>query len=179
MSLPRIFLIGPMGSGKTTLGRRVAESLGREFIDLDDELEARCGVEVAVIFEIEGEAGFREREHALLAEVAEGRGRVIATGGGSVLREDNRQVLRNNGLVVWLKASVAQQLKRLERDRRRPLLAAPDRKERLTRMAEQRNPLYASVADLVFESRNLPLARMAKALEQTLKDHWAETDVHS
>lgn len=174
-----IFLIGPMGSGKTTLGRRVAESLGREFIDLDDELEARCGVEVAVIFEIEGEAGFREREHALLAEVAEGRGRIIATGGGSVLREDNRQVLRDHGLVVWLKASVAQQLKRLERDRRRPLLAAPDRKERLMRMAEQRNPLYASVADLVFESRNLPLARMAKALEQTLKDHWAETDVHS
>jgi shikimate kinase len=174
-----IFLIGPMGSGKTTLGRRVAESLEREFIDLDDELEARCGVEVAVIFEIEGEAGFREREHALLAEVAEGRGRIIATGGGAVLREDNRQVLRDSGLVVWLKASVAQQLKRLERDRRRPLLAAPDRKERLMRMAEQRNPLYASVADLVFESRNLPLARMAKALEQTLKDHWAETDVHS
>jgi shikimate kinase len=174
-----IFLIGPMGSGKTTLGRRLAAALGREFIDLDDELEARCGVEVAVIFEIEGEAGFREREHALLAEVAEGRGRIIATGGGAVLREDNRQVLRDSGLVVWLKASVAQQLKRLERDRRRPLLAAPDRKERLMRMAEQRNPLYASVADLVFESRNLPLARMAKALEQTLKDHWAETDVHS
>lgn len=174
-----IFLIGPMGSGKTTLGRRVAESLGRKFIDLDEELEKRCGVEVAVIFEIEGEAGFREREHALLAEIAEGHGRVVATGGGSVLREDNRSILRNGGLVVWMKTSVAQQLKRLERDRRRPLLAAPDREEKLIRMAAERNPLYAGVADLVFESRNLPLARMATALEQTLKDHWAGTDVHS
>ncbi len=173
-----IFLIGPMGSGKTTLGRRVAAALDREFIDLDEELERRCGVEVAVIFEIEGEAGFREREHALLAEVAAGRGRVVATGGGSVLREDNRALLRGNGLVVWLDTSVAQQLKRLERDRRRPLLAAPDRHDRLTRMAEQRNPIYRGLADVVFESRNLPPPRMAKALEETLKEHWAEDDVH-
>ncbi len=166
-----IFLIGPMGSGKTTLGRRVAPALGMEFIDLDEELEKRCGVEVAVIFEIEGEAGFRDREHALLAEVAQGSGRVIATGGGAVLREDNRAVLRAGGLVVWLNASVAQQLKRLERDKRRPLLAAPDRRERLTRMADQRNPIYAEVADIVFESKNLPLHRMAQALEQTIRRH--------
>jgi shikimate kinase len=169
-----IFLIGPMGSGKTTLGRRLAAALGREFIDLDEELERRCGVEVTVIFEIEGEAGFREREHALLAEIAAGRDRVVATGGGSVLREDNRALLRDNGLVVWLDTSVAQQLKRLERDRRRPLLAAPDRRERLTRMAEERNPIYRGLADVVFESRNLPPPRMAKALEETLKEHWAE-----
>lgn len=179
-----IFLIGPMGSGKTTLGRRVARALGREFLDLDEELERRCGVEVNVIFEIEGEAGFREREHALLAEVAAERGRVIATGGGSVLREDNRALLKDNGLVVWLDANVAQQLKRLERDRRRPLLAAPDRRERLIRMAELRNPIYAGLADVVFESRNLPLPRMAKALEETIRNHSTEhhsteDDVHS
>ena len=163
-----------MGSGKTTLGRRIAPALDLEFLDLDEELERRCGVEVSVIFEIEGESGFREREHALLAEIASDHGRVVATGGGSVLREDNRQLLRDHGLVVWLNASVAQQLKRLERDKRRPLLAAPDRRERLTRMAEQRNPLYNEVADLMFESRNLPLHRMASALEEAIRTRLAE-----
>lgn len=171
-----IFLVGPMGSGKTTLGRRIAPALDLEFLDLDEELERRCGVEVAVIFEIEGEAGFRDREHALLAEIASGHGRVVATGGGSVLRKDNRELFRGRGLVVWLNASVAQQLKRLERDKRRPLLAAPDRSERLTRMAEQRDPLYKEVADLMFESRNLPLHRMAGALEQSIRSHLADQE---
>jgi shikimate kinase len=166
-----IFLIGPMGSGKTSLGRRVAPRLGLNFIDLDEELERRCGVEVAVIFEIEGEAGFRERERELLAEIASGCGQLVATGGGSVLDPRNREVLRRNGLVVWLRTSVDQQLRRLERDRRRPLLAAPDRRERLTRMAELRNPLYAETAELVFESRNRPMAAMAEALHDRIRGH--------
>jgi len=160
-----------MGSGKTTLGRRVSEALGRGFIDLDEELERRCGVEVAVIFEIEGEAGFRERERDLLAEVAGRRGLLVATGGGSVLDSRNREMMRASGTVVWLRTSVAQQLKRLERDRRRPLLAAPDRRRRLAAMAAERNPIYAELADLVFESRNRPLPRMAEALEQALRGH--------
>ena len=160
-----------MGSGKTSLGRRVAPRLGLNFIDLDEELERRCGVEVAVIFEIEGEAGFRERERELLAEIASGCGQLVATGGGSVLDPRNREVLRRNGLVVWLRTSVDQQLRRLERDRRRPLLAAPDRRERLTRMAELRNPLYAETAELVFESRNRPMAAMAEALHDRIRGH--------
>jgi len=164
-----IFLIGPMGSGKTTLGRRIAPKLGYDFIDLDEELEKRCGVEVAVIFEIEGEQGFRERESGLLAEIAARRGQLIATGGGSVLSEANRDVIRTNGIVVWLKTSVSQQIHRLERDKRRPLLAAPDRRTRLTAMAEQRNPIYASLANLVFESQNRPLIQMAGALERTIR----------
>jgi len=168
-----IFLIGPMGSGKTSLGRRVAPRLGLDFIDLDEELERRCGVEVAVIFEIEGEAGFRERERELLAEVASGRGRLVATGGGSVLDPRNREVLHAHGLVVWLRTSVDQQLRRLERDRRRPLLAAPDRRERLTRMAEQRNPLYQEAAHLIFESRNRPMPAMAEALHECIRAHLA------
>lgn len=168
-SIQNIFLVGPMGSGKTSLGRRVAPALGLEFIDLDEELERRCGVEVAVIFEIEGEAGFRERERDLLAKVAARSGQLIATGGGSVLDPCNREVIRNHGVAVWLRTSVEQQLRRLERDRRRPLLAAPDRRERLTRMAEQRNPLYAEVADLVFESQNRPMPVMANVLEQKIR----------
>lgn len=159
-----------MGSGKTTLGRRVAEALGREFIDLDEELERRCGVEVAVIFEIEGETGFRERERDLIAEVARHHGLLVATGGGSVLDSRNRDAMRASGTIVWLKTSVAQQLRRLERDRRRPLLAAPDRRQRLTVLAAERDPIYAGLADLVFESQNRPLPRMAEALEQTLRD---------
>lgn len=162
-------MIGPMGSGKTTLGRRIAPKLGLEFIDVDEELEKRCGVEVAVIFEIEGEQGFRERESNLLAEIAGTPGQLIATGGGSVLNERNREVLRANGRVVWLKTTVGQQIRRLERDKRRPLLATPDRHKRLTEMAEQRNPVYASLADLVFESQNRPLVQMADALERTIR----------
>ncbi|MEX0915740.1 MAG: shikimate kinase, partial [Wenzhouxiangellaceae bacterium] len=123
LSVENIFLIGPMGSGKTTLGRRIAPRLGYEFIDVDEELEKRCGVEVAVIFEIEGEQGFRERESGLLAEIAANRGQLIATGGGSILNEHNRDIIRANGKVVWLKTSVDQQIRRLERDKRRPLLA--------------------------------------------------------
>jgi len=165
-----IILIGPMGSGKTTLGRRIAHRFGLDFIDVDEELERRCGVEVAVIFEIEGEAGFRERESRLLAEIAGGSGQLIATGGGSVLAPANREVIRQNGLVVWLNATVDQQIRRLERDKRRPLLAAPDRRQRLTALAEQRNPVYASIADVVFDSSNRSLPRMADALERTIRD---------
>ena len=167
--MENIFLIGPMGSGKTSLGRRVAPNLGYAFIDLDEELENRCGVEVAVIFDIEGEQGFRERESKLLAEVAANRNQLIATGGGSVLAVPNREVIKANGAVVWLKTSVDQQIRRLERDKRRPLLAAPDRRQRLTTMAAQRDPIYAALADVVFESSNRPLVQMAGALERTIR----------
>ncbi|MEM1080010.1 MAG: shikimate kinase [Pseudomonadota bacterium] len=166
-----VILIGPMGSGKTTLGRRLAPLLNRRFIDLDDELERRCGVEVAVVFEIEGEAGFRKRESALLAELVQQRDLVLATGGGSVLDEGNRRLMQANGLIVWLNTSVAQQLRRLERDRRRPLLAASDREQRLMAMAEERNPIYRSMAKVEFISKNLPLPRMAHALHNTVRDY--------
>lgn len=167
----RIFLIGPMGSGKTTVGRHLARRLGMEFLDLDLELQDRCGVEVAVIFDIEGEAGFRQRESALLDELTRRDGLVLATGGGSVLNEDNRRMLTERGLVVYLQTSVEQQLRRLERDKQRPLLQAPDRRRRLQELAENRNPIYESCADLVIRSSNISPAAMAAAVMRQVKAH--------
>jgi shikimate kinase len=137
-----------MGAGKTTVGRLIAELFRMPFIDLDHEIEAHTGAAVGLIFELEGEAGFRRRESAMLAGLAARHGIVLATGGGAVLDAENRRVLRENGFVIWLDADVDAQLARLARDRQRPLLQAPDRRERLERLARERNPLYAEVADL-------------------------------
>ncbi len=145
---PNLFLIGPMGAGKSTVGRHLAERLRWPFVDLDHEIEVQTGAAIPLIFELEGERGFRERERLLLAQCAAREGIVLATGGGAVLDADNRVLLRTRGYVVWLDASVDVQLARLERDRQRPLLRTPDRRERLTEMATLRNPLYAEIADL-------------------------------
>ncbi len=167
----RVFLIGPMGSGKTTVGRRLARRLGMDFLDLDLELQARCGVEVAVIFDIEGESGFRQRESALLDELSQRNGLVLATGGGSVLSAENRRMLTERGLVVYLQTSVDQQLKRLERDKQRPLLQAPDRRQRLTDLAEQRDPIYLSCADLVVRSSSISPPAMAANVARRIRQH--------
>lgn len=147
-----LFLIGPMGAGKSTVGRHVAERLSLPFVDLDHEIELRTGASIPLIFELEGEAGFREREHALLAELALREGIVLATGGGAILDVRNRQILRERGFVVWLDSDVEVQLERLARDRQRPLLRTADRRERLESLALERNPLYAEVADLRLRS---------------------------
>lgn len=171
----RLFLIGPMGSGKTTVGRYLARRLGLEFLDLDQEIERRCGVEVSRIFDIEGEAGFRSRETAMLDELSQRNGILLATGGGSVLSGRNRNMLSSRGLVVWLNTSVDQQLKRLERDQRRPLLQAPDRRERLQGLADARNPLYGECAHLVVKSANISPVQMAARAERQIKSHLEET----
>lgn len=172
----RIFLIGPMGSGKTTVGRRLARRLGLDFLDLDLELQQRCGVEVAVIFDIEGETGFRQRESALLDELTRRDHLVLATGGGSVLEADNRRMLTERGLVVYLRTSVDQQLRRLERDKQRPLLQAPDRRRRLGDLAEARNPFYEACADLVVDSASISPLAMARTVEDALREHCNETN---
>jgi shikimate kinase len=159
-----------MGSGKTTLGRRVAEQLGLQFIDCDEEIERRTGASVNLIFDIEGEAGFRTRETALLRELSKRDDVLIATGGGVVKTEENRALLRERGLVVWLPATVKQQLRRLEKDRKRPLLQAPDRQERLEKLAKERNPLYAEVAHLTYRSRDRNVERAAQDLASVLED---------
>jgi shikimate kinase len=125
---PNLFLIGPMGAGKTTVGRQLAELFRMPFLDLDQEIEARTGAPVGLIFEVEGEEGFRRREAALLAELAARNGLVLATGGGAVLADESRRRLRARGFVIWLDARVEAQLARLSRDRQRPLLQSGDRR---------------------------------------------------
>jgi shikimate kinase len=167
-----IFLIGPMGSGKTTLGRRVAAELGLKFVDADQELERQTGVSVNLIFDIEGETGFRERETKMLREVTALDGVLVATGGGAILSEVNRDLLRENGFVVWLKTTVEQQLRRLGRDKARPLLQTRDREHRLRSLARVRDPLYAEVADLVFETSNRKAKLVAGELAATIRTEW-------
>lgn len=163
-----VFLVGPMGAGKTSIGRLLARELDLCFVDLDEAIVARTGASVALIFEVEGESGFRDRESAMLAEVAQRSGQVVATGGGVVLRAENRRRMRDHGVVVHLDVSVDEQLARLARDTTRPLLATPDREARLRAMAAERGPLYADAADLRFSTRgSTPLAsarRLAEAL---------------
>ena len=173
---PNLFLVGPMGAGKSTVGRHVAESLHLPFVDLGHEIEAHTGATIPLIFELEGEAGFRERERTLLAECSARSGIVLATGGGAVLDARSRDALRTRGFVAWLDADVDAQLARLARDRQRPLLRAPDRRERLLEMAALRNPFYAEIADLRLPSsvhRNSTQA--AQDLLARLHAQWQRT----
>jgi shikimate kinase len=169
-----LILVGPMGAGKTTIGRRLGKRFGLAFVDLDREIEQRCGARIPLIFEHEGEAGFREREHSALTEVlaSSGAGLLLATGGGAVLRADNRALLQAGGFVVWLRTSVGEQLKRLRNDGSRPLLAVPDREQRLLAMAELRDPLYRQVCDLVFESNQPNIGAAAERLARVLERRW-------
>lgn len=153
-----------MGAGKTTIGRGLARALRREFIDLDHELEARCGVRVPVIFEIEGEAGFRRREAAALQECTQRRQIILATGGGAVLAAENRQALRERGIVIYLRASVEELFRRTSRDRNRPLLATADPRATLRELMVAREPLYNEVADLVIDTGSMPIATLVKSL---------------
>lgn len=147
-----IFLIGMMGVGKTTVGRLLAQATGLAFIDCDRELQARAGASIATIFEVEGEEGFRRREAALLEELTQRRGIVLATGGGAVLRGDNRRALRERGLVVYLHSTVDEILRRTRRDGTRPLLQTENPRARIEQLLHEREPLYRQAAHLSFQS---------------------------
>lgn len=144
-----VFLVGMMGAGKTTVGRLLAQQTGRIFIDSDEEIQQRCGVTIPHIFDVEGEAGFRQREANVIRDLVQRDNIVLATGGGAVLNEQNREALRLNGLVVYLKSSVHDLWLRTRHDRNRPLLQTDDPRARLRSLYEQRDPLYTEVADLV------------------------------
>jgi shikimate kinase len=170
---PNLFFVGPMGAGKTTIGRRVADLLGMPFLDLDHEIEEHTGATIPLIFDVEGENGFRQREQAVLAELAARSGIVLATGGGAVLAEENRRLLHTRGFVVYLETTIEDQIARLARDRKRPLLAAPDRRERLRTLAAVRNPLYHEVADLtVPASHHRNVTTLARQLVSELDERW-------
>lgn len=170
-----LFLIGPMGAGKTSIGRRLAAIIGLPFIDLDHAIEDRAGVSVALTFELEGEAGFRKRESSLLAELVQMRGVILATGGGAILAPDNRELLKSNGFVLWLDADVNAQLNRLRNDRSRPLLAVEDRRTRLDKLAIERNPLYEMTADLRIAASGMgSSASLARHVSTLLSRHWQQ-----
>jgi shikimate kinase len=172
MNEQHIFLVGPMGVGKTTVGKQLSGLLHRPFVDVDAEIESRCGADIQWIFDMEGEKGFRERESKVLEDIiASNPSSVIATGGGVVLSGKNRQLLHANGQVIYLSASKEQLYERMRRDKSRPLLQVEDREKVITQLLEVRDPLYREVADVVFSSEGGSAARVANILLDELSKH--------
>jgi len=147
-----IFLVGPMGAGKSAVGRQLARTLHLTFMDSDDEIESRTGVDIPFIFEKEGEAGFRKREAAAIDDLTKIDGVVLATGGGAIVDAQSRSHLGGRGFVVYLYTTVEQQFARTNRGRERPMLENGDRREILESLLEQRDPLYREIADLVVDT---------------------------
>jgi shikimate kinase len=167
-----IYLVGMMGAGKTTVGKLLARRLKRRFIDADHEIERRCGVRIPVIFDIEGEAGFRSREAQVIAELSALDGIVLATGGGAVLAPENRRLLASRGTVVYLRATPTDLYQRVRHDKNRPLLANADPLARLQELYKQRDPLYLEVADLVVETGRQNVQTLARELVAKLEERW-------
>lgn len=163
-----LFLIGPMGAGKSAVGRQLARMLHMTFIDTDDEIEARTGVDIAFIFEKEGEDGFRKRESKVIDELTQREGVVLATGGGAVVDPQNRNFLGARGFVVYLHTTVDQQLERTQRGRHRPLLESDDPRQVLEDLMASRDPQYREIADLTIETDR----RKVKAVANEIVDHF-------
>ena len=170
-----LFIVGPTGAGKTSIGRRLAEHYQLAFVDLDQEIERHCGVPVSTVFELEGEAGFRHRESDMLDHCTQPQGIVLATGAGAVLEPVNRQRLAARGYVRWLQAGIEQQLERLARDTKRPLLAGEDRRAKLTAMREVREPLYRELADLVLPDEHESVHAATQRAIALIDTHWNRT----
>ncbi len=164
-----------MGAGKTSVGRVLATRFGKTFYDCDHEIERRTGVKIPVIFEFEGEEGFRVREAAALRDLVALDGIVLATGGGAVLLAENRSLLTANGTVVYLRASLADLWHRTRHDRNRPLLQTRDPYGKLEQLFVQRDPLYLEVATLTVDTSNQSVRSLAHMLEQRLRVHFKET----
>ena len=160
-----------MGSGKSTIGNIIAKRLHREFRDSDHFIEKRTGVDIARIFDIEGEAGFRERESNALNELLSENNRVIATGGGSVLRMENQNLLKQKGYIIFLDTSVSQQMQRLQRDKKRPLLQTENPRERLEALLTERRSIYLDLADLAIKTDKRVARRLAADIISQLPEN--------
>jgi len=164
----RIFLVGPMGAGKTTIGRQLAQALGLEFEDTDQEIQRRTGVDIPTIFEYEGEEGFRKREMKAIEEMVEQDNVVLATGGGAVTQPENRRLLAARGYVIYLSCSPEQQYERTYKDKNRPLLQTGDPLEMLKALNAERDPQYREIADLVVSTEG----RSAQAVVKEVMRHF-------
>lgn len=163
-----IFLVGLMGAGKTTIGKSLANRLDKAFIDSDHEIQKRTGVNIPVIFDIEGEAGFRKRESEILRELVKLENIVLATGGGAVLDKENRELLKQNGTVVYLRATVDDLWRRTRHDKNRPLLQTPDPHAKLCELYTQRDPIYCETAHIIVETGKQSAHSLVQQIEQKL-----------
>ena len=160
-----IFLIGPMGAGKSTIGRQLAQQLSMDFVDSDSEIEQRAGADISWIFDIEGEEGFRKREERIINELTQRQGVVLSTGGGSILSKENRNYLSSRGIVIYLQTTVEKQVERTQRDKKRPLLQdVEDPRKVLEELAKIRNPLYAEIADITLPTDEQSAKLMANQI---------------
>lgn len=165
-----IFLVGPMGAGKTTIGKQLAAAKDLDFYDSDHEIEARTGVTIPHIFDIEGEEGFRRREEDMIDELTQKQNIVLATGGGAVIREINRQRLKSRGTVIYLYADIEQLLERTSRDKNRPLLQNDNPRQKLEELMATRDPLYREVADLIINTEEQVVGSVVNHILQKLPD---------
>lgn len=159
-----IFLIGPMGAGKSTIGRALAKELKLEFYDTDEVIEERTGASISWIFDVEGEEGFRRREQRVIEELTQKSNIVLATGGGVVMTPENRNALAGRGTVIYLRTSLAQQFERTKRDTKRPLLQTPNLEGRLEVLRDEREPFYEELADVHFETDKLTVKAVANKI---------------
>ncbi|AWH88566.1 MULTISPECIES: shikimate kinase AroK [Limnobaculum] len=165
-----IFLIGPMGAGKSTIGRQLAQQLNMEFVDSDHEIERRTGADIAWVFDVEGEEGFRDREEKVINELTEKQGIVLATGGGSVKSKETRNRLSARGIVVYLETTIEKQLARTQRDKKRPLLQVDTPREVLEALALERNPLYEEIADVTIQTDDQSAKVVANQIIQLIEN---------
>lgn len=164
-----VILVGPMGAGKSTIGRQLASILGLVFVDSDQEIEARTGADIPWIFDVEGEEGFRNREEHVIDELTKREGIVLATGGGAVIRQRNRSNISARGFVVYLETSIDQQLNRTSRDRNRPLLQKGDPRNVLTDLMGLRDPLYREVSDYVIATDGRGVREVAQEIANQVR----------
>jgi len=166
-----IILIGPMGAGKTTIGRQLAKKLSVSFFDSDHEIEKRTGVKISLIFEIEGEEGFRRRETQVLRELSQMNNIVLSTGGGAMTQPENREAIKNNEYIIYLKSSPEMLFKRTADDKRRPLLQGSNRLEQIRKILTEREPAYIEMADEIIDSEKKSIKQIIQnILERINKD---------